>query len=104
MSALGQKQTCAVHQPMSALPPKADKCSALAHVGLSAPKLPGSRLLEESYGANRFGMAVSKGQAAGRLAYMSEFIDEARASGLIQRIIDRSGLVGLQVVPVAKSN
>jgi hypothetical protein len=24
MSALGQKQTCAVHQPMSALPPKAD--------------------------------------------------------------------------------
>jgi hypothetical protein len=24
MSALGQKQTCAVHQPTSALPPKAD--------------------------------------------------------------------------------
>src|SRR5262249_23344241 len=24
MSALGQKQTCAMHQPMSALPPKAD--------------------------------------------------------------------------------
>ena len=31
MSALGQKQTFAVHQPMSALPPKADMCSALAH-------------------------------------------------------------------------
>ena len=24
MSALGQKQTCAAHKPMSALPPKAD--------------------------------------------------------------------------------
>jgi polar amino acid transport system substrate-binding protein len=70
----------------------------------SAPKLPGSRLLEESYGANRFGMAVPKGQAAGRLAYMSEFIDEARTSGLIQRVIDHFGLGGLQVVPVAKSN
>jgi hypothetical protein len=28
MSALGQKQTCAVHQPMSALPPIADICGA----------------------------------------------------------------------------
>ena len=32
MSALGQKRTCAVQKPMSALPPKADMCSALAHV------------------------------------------------------------------------
>jgi hypothetical protein len=32
MSALGQKQTFAAHTPMSALPPKADMCSALAHV------------------------------------------------------------------------
>src|SRR5262249_40723521 len=32
MSALGQKQTFALHQPMSALPPKADICSAPAHV------------------------------------------------------------------------
>jgi hypothetical protein len=32
MSALGQKQTCAVHQPMSALPPNADMGSALAYV------------------------------------------------------------------------
>ena len=27
MSALGQKQTCAAHKPMSALPPKADIAS-----------------------------------------------------------------------------
>ena len=32
MSALGQKQTCALHQPMSALPPKADMCSAARYV------------------------------------------------------------------------
>src|SRR5262245_60473209 len=32
MSALGQKQTCAVQLVMSALSPKADMCSALANV------------------------------------------------------------------------
>ena len=34
MSAFGQKQTCAAQKIkiMSALPPKADMCSALAHV------------------------------------------------------------------------
>jgi hypothetical protein len=32
MSALGQKQTFAAHKSMSALPPKADMCGALAHV------------------------------------------------------------------------
>jgi len=29
---LGQKQTFALHQPMSGLPPRADICSALAHI------------------------------------------------------------------------
>ena len=32
MSALGQKQTCAVQEGMSALPPKADMCSATGDV------------------------------------------------------------------------
>src|SRR6476659_5848620 len=32
MSALGQKRTCAMQNLMSALPPKADIASALAHV------------------------------------------------------------------------
>ena len=34
MSALGQKQTFAVQNGVSALPPKADMCVALAHVRL----------------------------------------------------------------------
>ena len=32
MSALGQKQTFAAQKAMSALPPKADMCGAIAHV------------------------------------------------------------------------
>jgi polar amino acid transport system substrate-binding protein len=69
-----------------------------------ATQLPGSRVLGESYGANRFAMAVAKGQAAERLAYISEFIDEIRESGSLQKIIGRSGLRGLSVVPLMKTN
>jgi polar amino acid transport system substrate-binding protein len=62
-----------------------------------SPRLPGSRVLEESYGANRVTMVVAKAQA-GRLAYVSEFIEEAKASGLVQRAIERGGAGGYQAI------
>ncbi len=65
-------------------------------------KLPGARVLVDSYGINRVAMAVPKGQP-GRLAYISEFSEEAKASGLIQRIIDRGGLHGFEVAPAEKA-
>ena len=65
-------------------------------------KLPGSRVLEEHYGANLVGMVVPKGQTA-RLAYISEFIEQAKASGFVQQAIDRAGLPGHKVAP-AKTN
>src|SRR5262249_26715622 len=43
-------------------------------------RLPGSRVLEDHYGANLLGMVVPKGQIE-RLAYISEFIEQAKASG-----------------------
>jgi polar amino acid transport system substrate-binding protein len=61
-------------------------------------KLPGSRVLEDHYGANLLAMAVPKDQA-GRLAYFSEFIEEAKASGLVQRAIERAGQRGIRVAP-----
>ena len=63
-----------------------------------AAKMPGSRVLEEAYGVNRTGMAIRKGQPE-RLAYISEFLEKAKASGLIQNIIERNGLRGFQVSP-----
>jgi polar amino acid transport system substrate-binding protein len=65
-------------------------------------KLPGSRVLEDSYGINLVAMAVAKGQA-GWLAYCNEFIEEAKASGLIQRAIDRGALRGFEVALAGKS-
>lgn len=63
-----------------------------------APKLPNARVLDDSYGANRQAIAVPKNQA-GRLQYISEFIEEAKASGLVTRAIERAGERGIEVAP-----
>ena len=67
-----------------------------------APKLPGSRVLEEHYGANLVGLVVQQGQTA-RLSYLTEFVEQAKSSGLVQQAIDRAGLPGHQVAP-SKAN
>jgi polar amino acid transport system substrate-binding protein len=63
-------------------------------------QLPGSRVLDSRYGFNSLAIAVPKGQV-GRLAYVSDFIEEAKASGLVQQAIERSGWRGLKVAPAA---
>ena len=59
--------------------------------------LPGARVLEESYGANVMGAAVPKGWNEWH-AYVSAFMAEAMASGLIQRAIDRAGWRGIELI------
>ena len=66
-------------------------------------RLPGSRVLEDNYGANRLTMVVARSQA-GRLSYISEFIEEAKASGLVQRAIERDGSGGYQAVSPENTN
>jgi polar amino acid transport system substrate-binding protein len=61
-------------------------------------QLPASRVLPERYGAYLLAMALPKGQPE-RLAYITEFIEEAKASGLVQRAIEQGGLRGVQVAP-----
>jgi polar amino acid transport system substrate-binding protein len=61
-----------------------------------AVKLPESRVLEDRYGVNLVGIAVQKGRA-GLLAYLNEYVGEAKTSGLLQRVFDRGGLRGFQV-------
>jgi len=65
---------------------------------LFSARLPGFRVLEDRFHATFGAMAVPKGQT-GRLAYISEFIEEAKASGLVQQAIERAGLRGVQVAP-----
>lgn len=61
-------------------------------------RLPGSRVLDDRFHSTFGAMAVPKGEA-GRLAYISEFIEEAKASGLVQRAIERAGVRGVLVAP-----
>jgi polar amino acid transport system substrate-binding protein len=63
-----------------------------------AAALPGSRVLADAYGVNNIGVAIAKG-AAGRLAYISEFVDAAKASGLLRGAIERGGLPTFRVAP-----
>ena len=56
-----------------------------------AAMLPGSRILTQGFGINDVGLAVAKGQSQ-LLAFISDFVEEAKASGLVSRILDGAGL------------
>jgi len=82
---------------------QADAFASIRPVLLAySSRLPGSRVLEEHYGANLLGMVVPKGQAA-RLAYINEFVEQAKTSGLVQQAIERAGLPG-HLVATANAN
>jgi len=76
-----------------------------ALLGMSA-HLSGSHVLDDSFATISFAAFVPKGHEghAGHLAYASEFLEEAKASGLIKSFIERAGLRGMKVAPPAKSN
>jgi polar amino acid transport system substrate-binding protein len=59
-------------------------------------KLSDSLVLEDYFGANFTAMTVAKGQPE-RLAYISEFVEEAKVSGLVKRAIVQSGWRGVHV-------
>ncbi len=61
-----------------------------------AQKLPGARVLDEGYGVNRVGLAVAK-HRQGLLSDLTKFVDEAKASGMIARLIAEADLRGFRV-------
>jgi polar amino acid transport system substrate-binding protein len=71
-------------------------------LGKLSSDLPGSRVLADRYGAQLNRVLVPKGQA-GRLAYVNEFVEEAKSSGLIQKAIEREGSSAFQVAPPGDS-
>jgi polar amino acid transport system substrate-binding protein len=80
---------------------KVDAFAALRTMLLAiSNKLPGSRVLDDRFNVTLGAMAVPKGQI-GRLAYITDFIEEAKASGLVRRAIERAGVRGVQVAPPA---
>lgn len=64
-----------------------------------AAKSPGLRVLEGRPGAEEQAMAMPKGRGPDALAYARNFIEDAKAAGLVKAAIDRAGLRGAVVAP-----
>jgi polar amino acid transport system substrate-binding protein len=81
-----------------------DKLDALA--GLrprllsDVTKLPGARILEGQFTAVQQAIGTARGNTAGA-AYLRGFVEEAKASGLVARLIAHHKVVGLSVAPKA---
>jgi polar amino acid transport system substrate-binding protein len=61
-------------------------------------KIPGARILDDAFLNSSTSVCVPKGRPAA-LAYVSEFIEEAKASGLVRRALDEMGLTASQIAP-----
>ena len=60
-------------------------------------------MLEDRYGANINRMVVPKGKADW-LAYVSEFVENAKASGLVRKAIEHGGTRGVRPAPLSNAN
>jgi polar amino acid transport system substrate-binding protein len=68
-----------------------------------ADGLPGARVLEDRFSAAEMCLVLPKGRGAA-LAYVSEFVEQSKRSGTVQRAIDEAKLRGVSVAPAAKEN
>jgi polar amino acid transport system substrate-binding protein len=62
-------------------------------------KLPGSRMLDGRVTVEPIGMGVPKGRNPAAAQYVGQFVEEAKASGLVARSIGESRLAGVAVAP-----
>jgi polar amino acid transport system substrate-binding protein len=83
---------------------RAGKVDAIAlsreAVGGLVSALPGSRVLDGGFLNSTTAVAVAKNKPAA-LAAVTEFIEEAKASGLVRRALDSMGLKTSQVAPAS---
>jgi polar amino acid transport system substrate-binding protein len=81
-----------------------DKLDAMAGLrpGLAKiqEKLPGSRILDGKFTAVQQAAGAPKGRPAGA-KYLREFIEDAKASGLVAKLIEKNNVHGLTVAPKA---
>jgi polar amino acid transport system substrate-binding protein len=62
--------------------------------------LPGARILDGQFSAVQQAIGTARANAAGA-AFLRDFVEEAKASGLVARLIDKHGACGLSVAPPA---
>jgi polar amino acid transport system substrate-binding protein len=82
---------------------KADALAGLrqALIGLAA-RLPGSRMLDGQFMKVPQAVGVPRGRDAA-LAYLRGFVEDAKASGLVTRAIEKTGARGVSAAPAASA-
>ena len=82
----------------------ADKLDAYAGLKptliADAAKLPGYRVLDGRYTVIRYSIGIVQGRDAGA-RYLRDFIEDAKASGLLARLIEKNGVPGVSPAPPA---
>ena len=82
----------------------ADKLDALAglkpQLVVNAEEIPGSRILEGRFSVVGQAVGTHKGRDAGA-KFLSEFVEDIKASGLVARVVEKNGIRGLAVAPRA---
>ncbi len=64
-------------------------------------KLPGSRIIYGRFTAVQQAIGIPRGRLAGA-KYLREFVEDIKASGLVARTIEKNGVRGLTVAPLAQ--
>lgn len=65
-----------------------------------APTLPGSRILDGNFTVVRHTVGTPRGRDAAA-AYLRDLVEDVKASGLVAKWIEKSGVKGLSVAPAA---
>jgi polar amino acid transport system substrate-binding protein len=66
-------------------------------------KLPGSRILEGRFSTVDQAIGTPAGRDTGA-KYLREFVEDIKASGLVARVIEKNGVRGLSVAPLAAAS
>lgn len=81
------------------------KCDALAGLRprliTDLERLPGARLLEDKFTAVQQAMGTPRGRDEAGFAYLTAFVEDAKASGFVAELIAKHGVKGLSVAPPA---
>jgi polar amino acid transport system substrate-binding protein len=59
-------------------------------------QVPGSRVLDGSYGVEQIALGIPKGRDRG-MAYVRQFVDEAKSTRLLAQAVERAGLRGTAI-------
>ena len=79
---------------------KADIYATVTDTALAiANRLPGATIIPGAFNTVGFAVAIPKGRSSVARDRLAQIVSEAKAAGILQQAIDRSGLKGVRVAP-----